>query len=83
MLAVRDRRPATGDQRDAEILALRHQVLGLQRQVGRPAFTETDRTLLAVLATVFDRARLGQVLMIVKPETVIGGHRRLAVRRAF
>ena len=48
---------ATGDGRDAEILALRHQVLVLQRQVARPAFTETDRTVLAVLSTVFDRTR--------------------------
>lgn len=41
---------ATGDSRDAEILALRHQVLVLQRHVNRPRFTETDRTILAVLA---------------------------------
>jgi transposase len=71
---------ATGDERDAEILALRHQLLVLQRQVARPAFTDTDRTILAVLSTVFDRARLRQVSLIVKPETVIGWHRRLVAR---
>ena len=68
---------ATGDERDAEILALRHQLLVLERQVPRPRFTETDRTILAMLSTVFDRVRLGQVLLIVKPDTVIGWHRRL------
>jgi hypothetical protein len=52
---------ATGDERDAEILALRHQVLVLQRQGARPQFTETDRTILAVLSTVFDRTRAGRV----------------------
>ena len=71
----------TGDQRDAEILALRHQVLVLQRQVARPQFTETDRTILAVLSAVFDRARLSRVLLIVQPATVIGWHRRLVARR--
>ncbi|MCZ7537165.1 MAG: hypothetical protein M5T61_15520 [Acidimicrobiia bacterium] len=43
---------ATGDDRDAEIPALHHEVLVLQRQVARPALTETDRTVLAVLSTV-------------------------------
>lgn len=71
---------ASGDDRDAEILALRHQVLVLQRQVARPRFTETDRTILALLSSVFDRTRLGEVLLIVKPETVLGWHRRLVAR---
>ena len=44
---------ATGDERDAEILALRHQILVLQRQNNRPRFTDTDRTVLAVLSTVW------------------------------
>ena len=70
-----------GDERDAEILALRHQVLVLQRQVARPRFTETDRTVLAVLATAIDRARLRDVFLIVQPATVIGWHRRLVARR--
>jgi transposase InsO family protein len=72
---------ATGDERDAEILALRHQVLVLQRQVARPQFTEADRTILAVLSAVFDRSRLRGVLLIAKPDTVIGWHRRLVARR--
>ena len=71
---------ASGDDRDAEILALRHQILVLQRQVPRPRFTETNRTILAALSTVFDRARLAQVFLIVKPDTVIGWHRRLVAR---
>jgi hypothetical protein len=35
-----------GDRKDAEILALRHQILVLQRQIDRPSFTPTDRTIL-------------------------------------
>jgi len=52
---------ASGDERDAEILALRHQILVLQRQINRPRFTEADRTILAVLSGVFDRRRLAEV----------------------
>ncbi len=72
---------AAGDERDAEILALRHQILVLQRQVARPRFTETDRTILAGLSTAIDRARLREVFLIVQPATVIGWHRRLVARR--
>ena len=68
---------ATGDERDAETLALRHQILVLQQQIALPRFTDADRTILAVLSTVFARSRLGQIMLIVQPETVIGWHRRL------
>jgi putative transposase len=71
---------ATGDERDAEILALRHQVLVLQRQIKRPQFNETDRTILALLASAMDRARRNRALVIVRPETVLGWHRRLVAR---
>jgi transposase InsO family protein len=67
----------SGDKRDAEILALRHQILVLHRQIERPRFTPADRTILAVLSRAFDRQRLRDVMMIVKPATVIGWHRRL------
>ncbi len=70
----------SGDRRDAEILALRHQILVLHRQVDRPRFTPTDRTVLAMLSRGFDRRRLGRVMLIVKPATVIGWHRRLVAR---
>ena len=72
---------ATGDERDAEILALRHQILVLQRQVDRPRFTDTDRTILAVISAVVARSRLQQIMLIVQPKTVIGWHRRLVARR--
>jgi putative transposase len=47
---------ATGDSRDAEILALRHQILVLQRQINRPRFNETDRTILSLLGSAIDQA---------------------------
>ncbi|MCP3938893.1 MAG: hypothetical protein GY708_26390 [Actinomycetia bacterium] len=71
----------SGDDRVAEILALRHQVRVLQRQIKRPRFTPADRAVLAVLARVFDRRRLDKVLLIVQPATVIGWHRHLVARR--
>ncbi len=70
----------SGDSRDAEILALRHQVVVLRRQIDRPKFAPVDRTVLALLSRAFDRRRLNQVMLIVKPATVIGWHRRLVAR---
>jgi transposase InsO family protein len=71
---------ASGDERDAEILALRHQILVLQRQINRPRFTETDRTILAILSKAITRSRLGDVMLIVRPATVVDWHRRLVAR---
>jgi hypothetical protein len=39
--------PMSDRDKDIEILALRHRLLVLQRQVGKPAFTDTDRVVLA------------------------------------
>ncbi|MFE2092238.1 hypothetical protein [Streptomyces sp. NPDC059460] len=41
--------PMSERDKDIEILTLRHQLLVLQRQVGKPAFTDTDRALLVGL----------------------------------
>jgi len=62
---------ATGDARDAEILALRHQILVLQRQNNQPQFTNTDRTILALLHSSMARARRKAAFLIVKPQTVL------------
>ena len=70
----------SGDRRDAEILAMRHQLVVLQRQVARPRFTDSDRTILAVLSQALDRRRLSDVLLIVQPATVLRWHRRLVAR---
>jgi len=71
---------STGDARDAEILALRHQILVLQRQIERPRFNEADRTILAVLATAIGRSRRGLTFLIVRPDTMLRWHRRLVAR---
>jgi len=52
----------------------------LRRQIGKAQFTDTDRTILAVLASVMDRARQRTAFLIVRPETVLRWHRRLVAR---
>ena len=42
--------PVCDRDKDIEILALRHQLLVLQRQVGKPTFTDTDRVILSGLS---------------------------------
>jgi putative transposase len=71
---------ATGDSRDAEILALRHQILVLQRQIGRPRFTNTDRTILSLVGSAIDQAQRHNAFLIVKPETVLRWNQRLVAR---
>jgi putative transposase len=43
--------PMSGTEKDIEILALRHQLAILQRQIERPQLTVTDRVFLAALDT--------------------------------
>src|SRR5262245_29983064 len=57
-----------------ENLALRHQHAVLRRSVKRPKLTAADRLLWAWLSEVWADWRSS--LLIVKPETVIGWHRR-------
>ena len=71
---------SSGDARDAEILALRHQILVLQRQINRPQFTNADRTILSVLGSVMNRARRNTAFLIVRPDTVLRWHRRRIAR---
>jgi transposase InsO family protein len=77
LLAVSDR------DKDIEILALRHQVTILQRQLGttRPRFTPGDRAFLAALLHRLPRDMLGRIRLLVRPETVLRWHRDLLTRR--
>ena len=65
--------------KDAEILALRHQLAVLRRQVPRPRFNWTDRALVALLSGLVPRDRWRSFL--VTPQTVLDWHRRLVRRR--
>jgi putative transposase len=61
--------------KDVEILVLRHQLAVLRRQIPRPRFEPEDRALFAAFARVLDRDRWS--ILLVKPDTIVGWHRRL------
>jgi hypothetical protein len=66
---------ARGDAaKDLEILVLRHQLTVLCRQVPRPKLQPADRALLAAVSRVLPRPRWS--CFFVKPETLLGWHRR-------
>lgn len=56
-----------------EVLALRHQLMVLKRQTGRPKLRPSDRYLWMLLMRVWPNWR--NPLMIVQPETLIGWQR--------
>ena len=68
-------------EKDLEILALRHQLVVLQRQTGKPQLTWPDRALLAALLHHLPRERLRRLHLIVSPDTVLRWHRELLRRR--
>jgi hypothetical protein len=58
-----------------EILALRHQLMVLQRRTSkRPSLKTADRLLWVMLSRVWAEWR--RAIVIVKPETVIAWHRK-------
>jgi putative transposase len=75
--------PMSDRAKDAEILALRHQVLVLERQLRgeKVRFTPADRALLAALLHRLPRAVLCGIRLLVRPETVLRWHRDLLARR--
>ncbi|MFF7656636.1 integrase core domain-containing protein [Streptomyces sp. NPDC007983] len=73
--------PMSDRDKDIEILVLRHQLLVLQRQVGKPALTDSDRAVLAGLLHHLPKDRLRHLLLLVRPETVLRRHRELLRRR--
>jgi hypothetical protein len=69
--------------KDAEILALRHQLTVLERQLHgrRPQFTPADRAFLAALLHRLPRGVLRRIRLLVRPETLLRWHRDLITLR--
>ena len=61
--------------KEIEILVLRHELTVLHHQHPRPRLQSKDRALLAALSRHLSRARWS--VFVVKPETLLGWHRRL------
>jgi hypothetical protein len=75
--------PMSDRDKDAEILALRHQLTVLERQLGtdRVRLAPEDRALLAALLVSLPRQVLRRIRLLVRPDTVLRWHRDLMKRR--
>ncbi|WP_343243241.1 hypothetical protein [Streptomyces sp. SID12501] len=75
--------PMSDHGKDAEILALRHQIGALERQPDgrRVRFTPGDRAFLAALPRRLPTEVLRGARLLVRPDTVLHGHRDLVSRR--
>ena len=69
-------RRSSNAERDLEILALRHQVAVLRRQVKRPELLSADRMILAAVGRRLPPGRL-----LFSPATLLRWHRELVRRR--
>jgi putative transposase len=71
--------PMSDRDKDAEILALRHQIVLLERQLGgaRVRFTAPDRAFLAALLHRLSPGALRRMRLLVHPGTVLRWHRDL------
>ncbi|GAB3006742.1 hypothetical protein [Saccharothrix stipae] len=75
--------PMSDRNKDVEIMALRHQIMVLERQLGdaRPRFSFADRAFLAALLHRLPVQALRRLRLLVRPETVLRWHRDLLARR--
>ena len=69
----------SAEAKEVEILVLRHELAVLRRHHPRPRLQPKDRALLAALSRHLPRVRWSEFL--VKPETLLGWHRRMVRRR--
>jgi len=67
------------DERDIELLVLRHQVNVLQRQVTRPRLNHLDRVLLAATSRRLPSSSWSS--FVVKPESLLRWHRELVRKK--
>ena len=65
--------------KDVELMVLRHQLVVLGRQAGRPSLRPADRAFLAALARVLPRQR--RHALVVTPQTLLRWHRELVRRK--
>jgi putative transposase len=74
--------PGSDRDKDAEILALRHQLAVLQRQLDgqRVRFEPADRAWLAALLHQLPRPSLHRLRLLVRPDTILRWHRDLHAR---
>src|SRR4051812_34642406 len=74
--------PGSDRDKDAEILALRHQLAVLQRQLGeqRVRFDPADRAWLPALLHRLPRPTVQHLRLLVRPDTVLRWHRDLIAR---
>ncbi|MFI6505830.1 hypothetical protein [Nonomuraea typhae] len=73
----------TDRDKDVEILALRHQVMVLERQLGADAkvrFAPEERVFLALLVSL-PRALLRRLRLVVRPDSILRRHREIVKRR--
>ncbi|TJZ97890.1 integrase core domain-containing protein [Actinacidiphila oryziradicis] len=75
--------PMSDRAKDAEILALRHQITVLERQLGteKVRFAPEDRAFLAALLQPLRREVLQRLRLLVRPDTVLRWHRDLMKQR--
>ena len=76
LLGVGGRR---ADEKDIELLVLRHQVKVLQRQVSRPRLNRLDRVLFAAASRAMPRSSWSS--FVVRPETLLRWHRELVRKK--
>ena len=75
--------PVSDQDKNAEILVLRHQITVLERQLGtiRPRFSPADRAFLAALLHRLPRDVLGRFRLLIRPGTVLRWHQDILARR--
>lgn len=75
--------PMSDRDKDAEILALRHQIMVLERQLGadRVKFAPHDPAFLAAVLVPLPRQVLRRFRLLVQPDTVLRWHRDLIKQR--